>query len=454
MFLGNALGSAASGLDSITRQLALVSQNVANAGTPNYVKQTLSLSAADAGGQTFGVLTGPATRAMDDTLQANLFAAVGTEAADTTAQDALQRIDQVSGAPGDGQSLPDLFGALQDSFSKLMNDPANGTQQREVVTQAQSLAQGVNALGSSLVQERQTAQNSLQQEATTANTALRALGTLSDQIILAQSRGESTADLEDQRDAQMQTVAQLTGAKFIKQSNGDLLAIAGSSVLPLRASSGPFSISGINFTGSTPTALIPQLMVDGAPASGIGGQMGANLTLRDTTIPAMQAGLDGFAQSLASGFNAQGLTLFTDGSGAVPASGAATGFSTTIQVSAAVAADPSMTRDGTTPSGLAGDTTLITNVLDNVFTSGATSLSGQATNLIAGYSAQASDASSTADTSTGIRSGLETKLNAETGVSVDGEMSDMIRLQSAYAANAKVVTAVQDMWNTLLQAVQ
>ena len=52
---------------------------------------------------------------------------------------------------------------------------------------------------------------------------------------------------------------------------------------------------------------------------------------------------------------------------------------------------------------------------------------------------------------TALRSGLETKLTAVTGVSVDTEMSDMIRLQSAYGANAKVIQAVQDMWTQLLE---
>src|SRR6185312_16909173 len=102
MFLGNALTSAASGLDSITKQLALVSQNVANAGTPDYVKQSLTLTDAQAGGQTFGVRTGPATRAMDDVLQADMLASVGSERSDSVASAALGRIDQVSGAPGDG----------------------------------------------------------------------------------------------------------------------------------------------------------------------------------------------------------------------------------------------------------------------------------------------------------------------------------------------------------------
>src|SRR3954453_2973454 len=254
MFLGNALSSAASGLDSITRQLALVSQNVANAGTPNYVKQSLTVTDAQAGGQSLGVRTGPAVRAMDDRLQGDLFASVGTETGDKAAQAALARIDQVSGAPGDGQDLPGLLGALRDSFSKLASDPANGTQQRAVVASASTLAQGLNALGTTLVKERQTAQDSLVQDVTTVNTALNSLGTLSDQVILAQSRGQSTADLEDQRDAQMQTIAQLTGARFIKKPDGDLLAIAGSAILPIRADSGPLSMASTNIGAATPVS--------------------------------------------------------------------------------------------------------------------------------------------------------------------------------------------------------
>src|SRR3954451_20563770 len=100
MFLGNTLSSAASGLDSIERQLALLSQNVVNASTPNYVRQTLPLSSLDTAGGPAGVRTGLATRSMDQHLQANLFAAVATEAGSKVTQSALAGIDQVLGVPG------------------------------------------------------------------------------------------------------------------------------------------------------------------------------------------------------------------------------------------------------------------------------------------------------------------------------------------------------------------
>jgi flagellar hook-associated protein 1 len=111
------------------------------------------------------------------------------------------------------------------------------------------------------------------------------------------------------------------------------------------------------------------------------GQIGANITLRDTTLPTDQAELDEFAQAAASRFAANGLTLFTQPDGTVPASAAPpsqngyVGFSGTIQVNPAVQANPSAVRDGTptianpnpaNPNNLAGFTGIISAVLNTV----------------------------------------------------------------------------------------
>ena len=455
MFLGNTLSSASSGLDSIERQLAVLSQNVSNASTPNYVHESTPLSSLDSAGGPAGVRTGAAVRDIDVQLQSNLFASVANEAGSNVTQTALSGIDQASGTPGSGQDLASLVGVLQDSFSTLGSDPSNQTQQNAVLDKAGSLVSGIHSLSDSLVQARQAAQDSLSDAVTTANTALTSIGQLSDQIIAAKASGQSTAGLEDDRDGQMKTLAQLTGAKFTQLANGDVQAIAANTVLPLHATSGPFSLGTVNFTAGTGTSSVPALQMNGAPVSGLGGEMGANVTLRDTTIPAMQSGLDGFAQSMASSFQSQNMPLLTDGSGAVPASGtAATGFSATIQVSTAFQTKPSMLRDGTGTPLASGDNTNINNVLSTVFSADATGVPAQATTLVAGFAGQATQAASTATANTALRTGLESRLSAESGVSVDSELAQMVQLQSAYAANAKVVSAVQNMWTQLLEAVQ
>ena len=102
MTLGSVLNSSASGLDSIGRRIATVSQNVANAGTAGYVRETVAVTSASAGGQGMGVRTGVATRSLDERLQGDAMAASATVTDQRTRYAALAGIDAVSGTPGSG----------------------------------------------------------------------------------------------------------------------------------------------------------------------------------------------------------------------------------------------------------------------------------------------------------------------------------------------------------------
>lgn len=451
MFLGNTLSSASSGLDSIERQLATLSQNVSNASTPNYTRESTPVTSMDSAGGPAGVRTGPAVREIDVQLQSNLFASVATEAGSNVTSSSLSGIDAASGTPGSGQDLASLVGKLQDSFSALDTDPSNQTQQAVVLGAANSLVDGINSLSSSLVQARQKAQDSLSNGVQAANSALGAIGKLSDHIISARAQGQSTAGLEDDRDGQMKTLATLTGAKFVQQASGDVQVIAGNTILPTRLTSGPYSIAGSNITAGTTT--VPVLTMNGLPVSGLGGEMGANATLRDVTIPAMQSSLDTFTRSLATSFQNANVPLLTDNTGnASPAT--QLGFSATVQLSAAFQVHPEKLRDGATgPTLQSGDNTNTRNVLNTVFASTTSGAASQAATLVAGFAQQSTQAATAATSSTALRIGLDSRLAIRSGVSVDSELAQMVALQTAYAANAKVVTAVQSMWQQLLQAV-
>ena len=455
MFLGNTLSSASSGLDSIERQIATLSQNVSNASTPNYVRESTPITSVDSAGGPGGVRTGQAVREIDVQLQSNLFASVATEAGNNVTSSSLSGIDAASGSPGSGQDLASLVGNLQDSFSALDTNPSSETQQAAVLGAAGSLVSGINSLSASLVQARQKAQDSLSDGITAANASLSSIGKLSDQIISARAQGQSTAGLEDARDGEMKNLTTLTGAKFVQQSSGDVQVIAGNTVLPTRQTSGPFQPQSANFSAGTTAASVPALIMNGSPVIGLGGEMGANAKLRDDTIPTMQSKLDGFTQSIAASFQSVNMPLLTDGGGAVPPSTAQLGFSATVQVSASFQATPSKLRDGATgPTLQAGDDTNVKNVLSTVFASTTSGAGSMATTLIAGFAQQSTEAGTAATSSTALRTGLDSRLAIRSGVSVDSELAQMVALQTAYAANAKVVTAVQSMWQQLLQAVQ
>ena len=211
-----------------------------------------------------------------------------------------------------------------------------------------------------------------------------------------------------------------------------------------------------------------------------GGQIGANITLRDTTLPTDQAELDEFAQNLASRFDAQGLTLFTDPNGRRPAQRAgrrwhrcrSSGWRT-----------PSLVRDGShvvtgRPTGrlrsrrpASGPAGFNTAVIERVLTSApvGAQVKRRATlhapyarprrwtgcsTMVAAQAQDSADHHQPARHRAGGADHADHKLSAQSGVNMDTEMSLMIQLQNAYGANAKVIAAVQAMWTQLLSTVQ
>jgi flagellar hook-associated protein 1 FlgK len=505
MGLEGALGIASGGLADISLGLSVVSQNVANASTPQYAEESATQTSLSAGGQGFGVSAGLVVRRGDPALEAQVAAQVSQGAAAQTTSAALSALQPVLGTVGGGNDLGSQLTAVQAAFSALLADPGDATQQGAVVDAAQTLARGIQTVSDSYGQARQSAQDTLVTDVGSLNAALSQLGTLGRQIVRLQALGLSTADLQNQRAQAEGSISQLVDARFVAQANGDVTVLtAGGAQLPTDGSQA-LSLAAATTGAQTtyPGGGLPGIMLGGTDitAQMTGGAIGAGLALRDATLPTYQASLDEFAHSLSTRFADQGLTLFTDGGGTVPAStGPApqdgyVGYAGAIQVNPAVVADPSLVRDGTqavagsaggasaftpNPTGDAGFDTLIDRVL--TYTLGdqvqqgvaqapiATTGLGQGGTLDAGFGAQtnlgsyadaltaaqaagSSDADAQASDAQAVLTSLQGKLTSETGVSMDTELGHMVALQEAYGANAKVIGAVQAMFTETLAMV-
>jgi flagellar hook-associated protein 1 FlgK len=500
------LSIASNGLGVISHELSLVSQNVANAGTPNYAVETSTRTSVSADGVGLGVRDGAATRQIDLALQAAGRSQSGTVSNLQTRQNALQAIDAAQGTPSQGNDLSSLLGKLQNAFSTLQTAPDNQAQQSAVISNAANLAGGINNLSQSYGAQRQAAQDDLVASVSTLNTALGTIGSLTSRIIALHAAGGSTADLENERDTAIQTVSQLVGVKVLNQANGGVVLTTNDGMgLPINGNAAFTAPGGTIGAG----AFYPGGGIQGITLAGVdvtnqlsGGQIGADLTLRDTTFPTFQGELDEFAQNLASRFDAQGLTLFTDPTGAVPPSGGTpaqtsyVGFAGTIQVNPQVVANISLVRDGTgavagsptgasafTPNpagGPAGFTGLISRVLDFAFgdqvqsgvpqpasqTTGLgpagnlsapyqapTTLGKLATTLVAAQSQESSDVTGRLATEESVQANINSRMQAVSGVNMDTEMATMIQLQNAYGANAKIVSVAQNLFDQILQMV-
>jgi flagellar hook-associated protein 1 FlgK len=503
MSLQGALAIATGGLDNISYGMAALSQNIANASTPQYALETATQTSVTAGGQPDGVASGITIAASDPALQNQVAAQTSSASEATTISNALSTLQPVLGSVGSGNDLGSQLTNLQSAFSTLLTDPGNTTQQSAVVSSASSLASGINALAASYGQATQSAQNSLVSGVAQLNTALATIGTLNTQIILLQSEGVSTADLQNQMSAAENSVSQLVDASFVTQTNGSVAVItAGGAQLPTTGSP-TLSIDNATTAPSVyyPGGGLPGIMLGSTDITSqiTGGSLGANITLRDSTLPSYQASLDEFSEDLSKRFAAQGLTLFTDSTGTIPQSNGGAGqsgyvgYSETIQVNPTVLANPSLVRDGTnavtgsatgasafTPNpsgGDAGFTTLINRILtyglgDDVqagvsqtpmATTGLgntgtlstgfgaqTTLTGYANALTAAQSADSASATSQASDATALQTSLQSKLTTATGVDLDTELGQMVTLQNAYGANAHVISAIETVFTYLM----
>ncbi len=510
MGLDASLSIANSGLTALQAEMAVASQNVANANTAGYAVEQSSISSRTADGQASGVVVGLTTQTINTALENSLYSQNATVSGLTTTSNGLATISVLQGSTssdsGSSDTIPDQVGNLQSSLITLDADPSSSASQQAVVTAAGTLASTIQTTAGSYQTARQAAQESIVDEVGTVNSNLALIGSLSNQIEQGRITGISTADLEDQRSAAMTSLSNVLSVQFTETSAGDMLVTTANGLsLPTQASSGPlFTANATVGVSNAYPGSIPAITLNGrdVTTSLTGGTLGANISLRDQVLPTMQAELDSFSQTMASRFDAQGLTLFTDGNGNLPGSSATEaspagqlGFSNVIQVNPAVTADPSIIRDGShdvagsatgassftvnTTRGT-GDTTLIDRVLDYALGSnvqdgvtqpatattglgadgtltapysGSTDLASLASTVVSSQASTISQASSNLSDETAIQTALTSQVASVSGVSVDDQMASIVSLQNAYEANAKVVTAVQTMFTSLIDAI-
>lgn len=346
MSLNSSLSIASSGLAALQSEMAVASQNVANANTAGYVVETSSVSSRTAGGQAGGVLLDLTTRSVNAALESSLYTQNAAVSALTTTSDALAPISALQGSTsadsGSSDTLSDDVGNLQSSLITVEADPSNVAGQQAVLSAAGALASNIRDTSAAYQTQRQAAQESIVTDVTTANTNLNLIGTLSREIAGERINGISTADLENQRASAMTALSNVLSVKFSETASGDMLVSTSNGLqLPTHSTSGPLSTSDATVTASSAYLAASPNDLPGITLAGrditsslTGGTLGANLALRDQVLPTMQAELDSYSQALATRFDAQGLTLFTDGT--LPATTTAVAVTASLPGSTAI----------------------------------------------------------------------------------------------------------------------
>lgn len=516
MSIDAALLIARSGLLHTQRALSNAADNVANAQSEGYTRKRIVGDAISVGGQGMGVRSLGPVRDVDTAL-VNEMSKRKSELSAAELRDAvLARIDEAHGDPAKSEGLGDLVGKLRNSFIELRSDPSQVVKQQAVVlSAAQNLTSRFNDIARVVGEARQSAHDGIVTEVRQVNATLREIAELTRNVIERTGAGMPTADIEDKRDLALDRLSECIGFKAVRQNNGGLLLLdAGGLTIPLSETGEAFSVSSAVLTPSSyygAGGTIPPITMSGTDVTPMisGGRLGEYLKLRDQTLPRYQSEVDIAAAEIAARFEGEGLRLFTDPSGTPPeysgpdpngayAGSTQIGFANRIQVNSVVRNNVSLLRDGTheippvppavdpwfTPNpagGPAGFVTLIDRILTNSFGSSnsqGSSWGGFATTglgpdgslsspfgtpqtieeygilVTASQTSDSAAAGKAVDSAKQLSDGLQARFTRESRVDVDSEMASLIQLQNAYAANARVMSTAQTMWDTLFGSVK
>lgn len=385
------LDSALSGLRVAQRQLDVISSNVSNSSTEGYTRKVLNQESQVVNGVTIGVMGSSITRSVDMNMQKEVWTQVSAASFYDVQTAYMNQIQSFNGPPDKELSIAANIAGLQAGFVQLSNQPDDQTQLAQTVIQAQNVAKKFNDYSGMINDMRNDTQTQIADSVTKANALLKKIADMNGQIKFNTSIGGNVASSQDQRDQAIKQLSDLMGITSFTRGDGVLVVqtTQGQQLADETAATLVFNSSPVNANAAYPTGAAGIILtIDGKitktstdiAAFNPGGKIGAYLDMRDNTLPRYQAQLDEMAQKLAMRFDAQGIRLFTDGSGAVPADTAPSispvvipvpyvGFASAIRVNTLVLRDNTLIQRSTLPnlSVQQGSVEFLNRIVDYVF---------------------------------------------------------------------------------------
>lgn len=313
MSLTQALAAAVSGLRVSQAGLSIVAGNVANAGTPGYVRKTVSQVTLAPGGNATGVRMTGVQRQLDDYVQRQLRGeSAGAGYAGIRAQ-FYQRLQQLYGQPGSGTSISSVFNNFTSSLQSLSSSPDDFSSRAAVLSSAQALTQQLNDMSSAIQTMRLDAENGIGSAVFEANAAMSQIASINAK--LGTGAGDlAQASLEDERDAAIDRLSQLIDITVRRGDHNQVSVFTGSGVQLVGAQASQFRFSPAGtitalsqwdkdpskslvgeLTLVTPTGAVTDMLRTGGIRS---GQIEAYLQLRDHDLVEAQNQLDTLAAAL------------------------------------------------------------------------------------------------------------------------------------------------------------
>jgi flagellar hook-associated protein 1 FlgK len=434
--------------------LATTGHNIANASNPAYSRQRVLVSPRRPAITPFGAIgrgveIDGVRRVKDEFLATNLRNQTARLEAHVTVDSALYEVEAILGSV-DNDHLGTAITNFFNSWNALAQPAVNEDLKGNVVSTAESLVLDFHSMSDALDDLAANIEMTLKGEIDALNGLLRNVGSLNEEIMQAEAAGAMANDLRDQRDAVILEVSKLAEVSVIEREDGSKdLIMAGRTVVArgsvtmfetIRRSTGSGSLTSIVTADNHKEVVLPD------------GKLAGLLEARDEHVTQVREQLDEVAVKLIREVNAlhsqgrteisSGLVFFTGDS------------MHTIAVNAALRDNPQLIATGRTSA--ASDNALALEIANLVNVSA----DADGVTILDAYRATINDTAGKrssfaflVESQQNVVLALEAKTQSVSGVSLDEEGANMVKYQNSYNASAKVITAVQEMYDVLLNMV-
>jgi flagellar hook-associated protein 1 FlgK len=404
-----------------------------------------------------------------------------------TRSQVYERMLGAIGEPGGSGALATLATAFETALMGATASPQSVAKLSAAVSAAQGVASAVNKVAAENIRLRTEADAEIGRQVMQLNDALHVVDDINKKIVTLKQQGADVGGLEDERGRVIDGVSSIVPVRVVKRDNGQVA---------LYSANGGLMLDGRVFElGFTPAAnlVTPDLTV-GAGLSGLtqdlgaaggpvailvgsgpalmdGGSLAALFEVRDRIVPEFDAEMDRYAADMIDRFEALMPPAALDGAGngifVDSAPGPAVGLASRFAVNAAV--DPGQggavwrLRDGLAAAapGDEGFGVYLQALTDAMTAprppvgfvsqnadSGGAVMAAEIASFFAGRSARSDD-----DRAYLIARQATLAENEQhvTGVDSDQELQSLMLVEQAYAANARVLSVIDDLMKLLLE---
>ncbi|MCP9291865.1 flagellar hook-associated protein FlgK [Gracilimonas sediminicola] len=439
-----------SGLRSAERSLSVTSNNIVNADTKGYSRQRIDKTPN--GMKMTGYNTGLGVNISNVTRLRN-------EMNDVMLNEKRQNMSfmqskarvfeqlEASMASDSGSDLDLSISNLLDTFSELSTDPQDISVRNSLISDARQMTTKFKDVSRNIDRTSDLILESSNSTINAINGLLGEIHSLNQTIAQADAAGAPDNTSLDLRVRKLEELSELTDYEIsANDSNAVELRIGGVKVLD--AEKADHLKAEINDVDKTYQIRLES----GKTVEPQGGQLGAELEMYQTEIPALKDRLDELASTIVTEFNAihsggYGLNDNVSRNFFNPTNTTAD----TISLNQVLVDDPTnIAASDTDGEAGNGETALQIAELRSQQLIGGRKLIDYSVDLITSAGNSLSSLNSQIEARDSEIQMLTTQQEREAGVNIDEELSLMIQYQNAYQGAAKVMSAAQNMYDTLI----